>query len=208
MLSKSKIKRFLSKRRGQSKFWLSISLLSSLFVLFSLYSLGAIPLLYVNGEPIYGPEVIRLIDDYGVRGAFEKAIEYKVVALEARRRNIKITAYDRYLEYQRLKKQAELQGKTLAQMIAESDQTYAEFTQNVETTITVYKLLGDNLYISEKEVDEYFIDNQLFFEDVDNEKLRDDVKNVLFREKVSANYEIFIKDAKARSDIDYFLLTE
>jgi hypothetical protein len=207
-LSKKSIKKYLYKKRGQSRSWLAISLLSSLFVLFFLFSFGAIPLLYVNGDPIYGPEVTRLIDNYGIRGAFEKAVEYKLIKFEAERRNLQITAEDKYLEYQKLKAQAEIQGLTVAQMLLESDQTYGEFGQNVETTITVYRLLGENLYITESEVDEYFKDNRLLFEDVDNEKLREDVKLILFRKKVSQRYTDFIKEAKARSDIDYFLLTE
>lgn len=207
-LPKKKIKSFLRKKRGQSKTWLAASLISSLFVLIFLYSSGMIPILYVNGEPVYVPEITRLVGDYGISGAVEKAIEYKLVQFEARRRDLQITAEERYREYQRLKKQAELQGMTVAQMISESDQTYKDFSQNLETTITIYRLLGEDLYVTEDEVDEYFQDNSLLFDDIDNEKLRGDVKEFLFREKISKRYERFIKDAKAKSDIDYFLFTE
>jgi hypothetical protein len=57
-------------------------------------------------------------------------------------------------------------------------------------------------------VDDYFENNSLLFEDVDNHKLREDVKEILFREKISQKYQNFIHEAKANSDIDYFLLTE
>ncbi|MBN1168378.1 hypothetical protein JXA63_00655 [Candidatus Woesebacteria bacterium] len=207
-LSKKSLIRFLTKKRQKTKVWLLISLLSSLFVLMFLYTSGAIPILYVNGYPIYGPEVTSLINEHGISGAFEKSIEYKLIQFEANRRNIKITAQEKYEQYLKLKRQAELQGTTIAEMIAKSGQTYEEFAQNVETTITIYRLLGEDLYISEDEVDKYFYDNNLLFENVDNSKLREDVKQVLFNEKLSERYADFIKEARANSDIDYFLFTE
>lgn len=206
--SKSKLKKFLFKKRGQSKFWLITSLFSSIFVLIFLYGSGAVPILYVNAEPVHYPEITKLIKNYGLSGAFNKAIEYKLIKLEAQRKNIIITAEERYSEFLKYKKQAELQGKTLAQLIEESGQSYEDFAQNVETTLTIYKLLGNDLYISEKEVDDYFQNNDLFFKEVNNEKLRNDVKDILFREKLSQRYIDFIGEAKANSDIDYFLLTE
>lgn len=206
---KKRIKKVLLKKRYKPRLWLMVSLLSSLSLLFSLYSFGAIPLLYVNGEPIYVPEVTKLMRTHGFRGAINKAVESKLVAYEARRRNIKVTTEDKLREFQIMKAEAELQGTTLGELILQSDQSYEEFTQNVTTTITIYKLLGENLYITENDVDDYFDENEtLIFDNVDNDKLRQDVKEILFREKVSEKYSDFIKEAKAQSDIDYFLFTE
>lgn len=209
MLMKKKylrnIKRDLTKRRSESMFWMAGSLFISLAILFTLYSRGIIAVMFINGEPVTLREVIYAFKHDDADNALNNLITQKIIDYEVKKRNITLESDATLNELKRLNQEAKLQGKTVSKLLIEREQSYQDFINNVTTTLKIYEMLGRDIEITEKEIDDYLKNNEYYFENTNEEVVREQIKNFMLNEKISRKYDSWIKDARANIDVNYLV---
>lgn len=194
------------KSKYYSILWKIGSTFAAILMLGFLYKKNIIAFAFVNGEAISLTDTIQLIRTGYSPQVFDAFMTEKLVEIEARKRGIIVSKEEIEKDIRRIEEDLALQGKTLTEVLVNSDQSLEDFQRNVKFHLTVYKLLSDNVEITPEEVDKYIKENDYIFsspkERVEVEK---EVEELLFKEKLSAEYDKWIRDVKAGSEIDYLV---
>lgn len=183
-----------------------ITLLFSVLLLLFLYKQGVVAPMFVNGEPITLSDIYLSYKQGGPENALDRAIAEKIVEYEARKRNIVVKKAELEAEMARIEKQAIENGKTLTQIASESNLTVDEYEKSVKTRLTIYKIVAQSVEIDDAEIDRVIEQNEWIYRDAQQqEQVREEVRQLLIERRIDEEYQQFIKDAKASSEIDYIL---
>ncbi len=190
-----------------SNIWLfkSASLIFVIFILLSLYKRGVIALAFINGQPISISDVIRYFESKDKNNIIDKIISEKLIEYEAKKRNIIVKQEEIRSEILKIEKEALTNGKTLAQILKESNQTASDLERNVRLRIIVYKILSQDIDLSEDEIDKFIRENPELYENMSREEAREGVRKLLLDSKIKERYDSWIEEVKASSKIDYFI---
>lgn len=207
-ISKAKVKRFLD-REIKVRFLLQIiSTFLALFILWNLYKKGVVAPAFINGEPITFGEILRIVQDKGgPKNALDQLIVEKIIEFEAKKRNIIVKKEEIDAEIAKAEKKALENGKTLLELYKESGQSAQELEKNVKLRITLYKILSQDVDVTEAEIDSFIDKNKDMYKGQDREEIRKEVKELLISQKTQELYDSFITEAKANTKFDFFIKT-
>lgn len=197
--------RVLKKKIEISYFLKFISTILVIFMLFVIYKKGIVAPLFINGEPVSFSEILKVLTDKEEGNFLDRLIAQKVLEYEAKKRNIVVKTEEVQSEILRIEKEAVENGKTLLQILKEKDQTLADLEKNVRTRILIYKIVEDEVGVSEEEIDEYINQHKELTGDRYSEEVRQEVKRLLLDKKVSEFYRNWIKDTKAKTKVRYII---
>lgn len=205
MFSKRNIHKLL--RENIRNIWLfrGISLILGLFILYYLYRNEIIAVAFINGQPISITEVVRIYTSPDKENVFDRIISEKLIEYEAKKRKIQVRSEEISAEIARMEKEAIANGKTMAQLLKESDQTARDLEKNVRLRIIIYKILSEDIELSEHEIDKYIKENPELYENFSQEETRIEVRRLLIDAKLQEEYKSWIQDAKASSEIKYII---
>jgi foldase protein PrsA len=203
-VTKEKTKKILNTEIKLKTLIRFASTIVALIVLVVLYSRGIIAPIFVNGEPVTFAEIARVMRDEGTSNIIDKIISEKIIEIEAKRRNIEVKQEEISAEMQRIQNVADESGKTMGQLLKESDMTQAQLEKDVKVRVTLYKILGENVDVTEGEID-YYIDNNKEFYGDDSEAVREEVKRLLLEQKISHQSGTWLREAKASSKVNYIV---
>ncbi len=205
MVSKRKISLILKEKIQNVWLYRGISLLFGIIILFYLYKTGVIAIAFINGQPITVSEVVKIYTSPNKENVLDKIISEKIIEYEAKKRNIQIDSEEITSEIARMEKEAIANGKTMAQLLKESGQTTKDLEKNVRLRIIIYKILSEDIVLSELEIDKYIEENPDLYKNLSREEAREGVRKLLIDSKLQDKYQTWIKEAKASSDIQYLI---
>ena len=180
--------------------------LTAILILVFLYKNGYIAPFFVGGEPITLREISRIIKDKGgPKNAIDKLIAEKIIEIEAKKRNIMVRSEEIEEELLLEEKRALENGKTLLAMLEESDETIEDLKNNIKLRITLYKILRQDIDVTEEEIDAYIEKNKVIYEEKEKKQIRDGVRKLLLGVKIQTEYETWIREAKAATEINFLV---
>lgn len=182
-----------------------VNTLAALLILFYLYDNGIISIAFINGEPITVREAARVITSGDSQSELDRLIAKKLIEYEAKRQKIIVTKDEIRRQVYIYQKEALRQGKTIAELMQTSDQNLGEIDENVKLQITIYKIVAKDLEPTDEDLDEYFEKYGLIYTDEEKVYYKEQVKQFIFKDKVSQNYESWINEAKASSEVRYII---
>jgi cell division protein FtsI/penicillin-binding protein 2 len=200
---KRKIKRILETEILFMHLWWLLSLFGGLFILGFLYFRGIITIATVNNQRITLGEIIRFAKR-DPQNAIDLAINDEIVAYEAKKRNVVVTTNEINDEIDRLSWVAARQGKTIAELYDDPDLKLEELQKRVKLQLTYYKILGEQPHITEEEIDQFLDESNIPYTPEQREFVEDNIRLILYHKKADAEYDTWIREARAESDIDYF----
>lgn len=205
MVRKSKIEKILKKKIELSKLLKYLSTFIAIMILVVLYKRGIVAPIFVNGEPITFSEIAKVISTDRDTNYLDQLIAEKIILFEARKRNIEVKKEEVEAELYKIEKEAIESGVTLVQLLRERDTTLEEFEKNTKTRLMLYKILSDDIEITEWEIEDYIRQNQHLFKEGEEGLVREEVIRILLDKKVSEMYETWIREAKASSEVKYLI---
>ncbi len=200
-----KIEKLLQKEVTETPAFKVATLVLGLAILYFLYSKGILAIAFVNGQPITITEVVKFYQKEKTGNVIDKLIAEKVLEYEAKKRNIQVSVEEIQSEISQIEKEALENGKTLFQLLKESDKTAQDLEKEVRLKIIVYKILAEDIELTEEEVDEFLRENPELYKNLGRNEARERVRRLLLDAKVQSEYQTWIRQAKAESDIKYFL---
>ena len=203
MVKRNRVDRILKKKVEVSRILRYFSTFIALVILVVLYRRGIVAPLFINGEPIAFSEVVRVITSGENTNYFDKLISEKIIQYEAKKRNIKVRKEEVEEEIFKMEIQAIENGITFVQLLKERQTTIKELERDTKTRLLLYKILSEDIEISEHEIDEYLIQNQYLFEEGEEKAVREKIYEILLNKKVTRKYDSWIRDVKAESEVDY-----
>ncbi len=200
-----KLVKLLNKEVTETPAFKVATLLLGLAILYFLYNKGILAVAFVNGQPITISEIAKFYQKEKTGNILEKIIAEKIIYSEAKKRNIQVSIEEINTEIAQIEKETLENGKTMIQLLKESDKSAEDLEKEVRTKLIVYKILAENIELSEDEVDKFFKDSPELYKNMGKQEARERVRRLLIDNKIQNEYQTWIQEAKASSDIKYFL---
>lgn len=181
--------------------WLPLLVISMLF-LFRSQIFAA----WVNGRPIYRRSLTKELEKQGGKQVLEGLIEEGLIRSEASKSKIDVTQEEIDAEINRIEELIKAQGLTLDEALGFRNQTRKDLVKQIQIQIIVEKIIGPKIEISDEELKDYFDTNKsLFGANPVFDKVKNQVEEQLFQQKLSEEYTKWITDLKTKAKILYFI---
>ncbi|KKS26466.1 MAG: Parvulin-like protein peptidyl-prolyl isomerase [Parcubacteria group bacterium GW2011_GWC2_42_6] len=159
----------------------------------------------VNGSPISRWSVIKELEKVSGKNALEGMINQKLIDDEAQKKEISISDDEISTEIKKIEEQLQGQGQTLDEALATQGMTLDDLKKRIKTQKQLEKLLADKTQVVDSEVDQYIKDNSVVIPAGQEASYRDQVKNQLEQEKLSAAAQTFLDSSRSQATIRYFV---
>jgi uncharacterized HAD superfamily protein len=98
------------------------------------------------------------------------------------------------------------QGQSLESLLLANNETRADFDRQMKTQVLLEKMLGKDINITEEEMSKYFNENKnTFNKNATLESEKENIKNILFEQKLSEKLQPFLNDLQSKAKIIYIL---
>ncbi|OGM12165.1 hypothetical protein A2W13_00735 [Candidatus Woesebacteria bacterium RBG_16_36_11] len=160
----------------------------------------------VNGKPITRLQLAQELEKQGGKQVLDSIVTQKLIDQEAKKNNIVVTQQEIDNQMTAIEDQLKSQGTDLDTALSFQGQTRDDLINSLKMKITIEKLLGDKIQVSDEEIKSYFDQNKDSFPA--NSKLEDvksQIIDTLTQSKLSTEYQNWLQNIKANSKIDYLL---
>ena len=173
-----------------------------LAVLFKSIFIAAI----VNGEPISRLSVVTALEKQGGKTVLDNLITKKLILQEAKKRNISVTQGDIDSETKKISVGLQAQGSTIDQALAAQGMTRADLNDQLEVQVAINKMVGADVAVSEKEVDDFVAANKAqMAQGMTEAQFRTQATQQLKQQKLQIKIQDFIKNLQDKANIIHFV---
>ena len=185
-----------------------VFLLGLIFLLvlgFIYFSVRFLLVASVNGQLIDRLTIIKKLEKQGGEKTLDVIILKMLINQEAKKRKVTVSQEDIDAEIQKIETNVTAQGSTLNQLLQQQGMKKSDLTEEVKIQLLVSKMVGDNINVTDKEVDDY-IDSQKIqiSPNPDQEFPREQIKQQVKQQKLQQKIQAFVADLKAKAKINYF----
>lgn len=159
----------------------------------------------VNGSPISRISVIQELEKSSGKQALNNLITRKIIADEARKKNITVSDEELNAGIKELSDQVVARGGTLEQVLAQQGITLDEFTKNQRIQIQVEKLLGDKIMVTDAEVNKYITENKINIPKDQLAAAQTQIRSELKSEKLKNEGQKLVNSLRESAHISYFV---
>ena len=202
---KRKFRKYFLNRSKHGTVWKLSTTVITLVILISLYSKGVIAIATINNRPVTMNELIEFLRRDNEENIINQAITERIILLAAKKRNVQVTAQETQQEIERLTQVAAENGQTIYELMQTAEEDSATLEKNVKLRMTLYQVVGSGEPITEEEIEKYVEANSELYKEDEKEIIQAELESLLLDEDISADYDSWIKDAKANTDVDYII---
>lgn len=158
----------------------------------------------VNGQLITRFQVISELEKQSGKKALDSIITETLIFQEAKKRSIIITEKDVKDQLSEIEKSLKATGQNLDQALEMQGLTKSSLEKQIRLQKILEKIVGDNIKISNKEIDIFVKNNKNSIPDKsDMKKIRAQVEEQLKRDKINEKIQKWITDAQKKAKIIY-----
>ncbi|MEK7559644.1 MAG: SurA N-terminal domain-containing protein [Patescibacteria group bacterium] len=160
----------------------------------------------VNGEPISRLSIIKALEKQGGKATLDSLVTKKIIAQEIRKRNITISQSDTDGEIKKITESLKAQGTTIDQALAAQGMTRAQLDDEIKLQLSVQKMVGKDVEVSDKEIDEFIKANKAQFpEGTSEEQIKTQSTERIKQQKLQQKTQEFIKNLQEKAKITNFV---
>lgn len=165
----------------------------------------------VNGQPVSRLEVVRELEKQGGKKTLDVFILKALINQEAKKRKVTISQKDIDAELAKIEKNVSSQGATLDSLLAQQGMTKDTLVDEIRLQLLVTKLAGDDVNVTEKEIDDYLAaqQEQMALSSVQpTEEVtpsREQVKEQIKQQKLQEKIQTFIAELREKAKVNYFV---
>lgn len=158
----------------------------------------------VNGKPIWRAQLNSQLTNRFGKQTLEAMISEHLIAGAAREAKVSVTQVEvEAKEKEVLKK---LGGDVnLEELLRFQGLTKADFDQQMQLQLTVEKILGKGLEITEADINDFIASNRAQLVATEEAQMRAEAKDALFNQKVGQKLQPWFEELKAKAKIIKFL---
>lgn len=158
----------------------------------------------IDGSPVSRLAVIRELEAKGGKAALDAIITERLIAAEAAKAHIVVSAADIDAEIDDVKAEIAAQGMTLEGALASQSMTLDDVRRQLKTRKELEQLLGDAVTVTDADIDAYLVETKLTTpKTMSEEDFRAKVKTQLANQKFGKEADRWIADIREKSDIHY-----
>jgi foldase protein PrsA len=182
----------------------AIILLAVLLLLAVLYALrGLLVAATVNGQPIYRLTIINELERQSGKQALDTMITKSLILQEAKKKNVSVSDQQIDQEIKKIEANLKQQGQSLEQVLSMQGLTRESLRDQVRIQKTVELLLGNQITVTDKEVDDYIASNSAQLpQTTDQKQLRTSISQELRQQKLSEKFQTWLANIRKNAKID------
>jgi galactitol-specific phosphotransferase system IIB component len=160
----------------------------------------------VNGQPISRFSLIQQLEKQGGKQVLNIAVTKTLIEQEARKKNISVSQKDIDNELKKTETSLAAQGQTLDQALAAQGMSRSDYADQVRLQQLIQKMVGKDITVSEKEVNDYLETNKGSIPEGSNmDQIKKSVRDQLRQQKLSTKIQSWIAQLQKDAKITYFL---
>jgi len=197
-------KNSLSPKKSIKKYVLiSLVLIIAVFLLY--YFKGLFITAVVNGEPISRIALIQELEKQYGKQTLSSLVTKTLILQEAKKQNVSVSNQDIDSEIKKIEDNLSKQGQTLDQALLFQGMTKENLIDQIKTQKLIEKMLGKDIKISNKEIDDYIEQNKENLPaDKSGEEMKTLAKQQLTQKKLVEKYQSWIGNLQKNAKISYF----
>ena len=161
---------------------------------------------FVNGQPITRLSIIQQLEKQGGKQVLNVAVTKLLIEQEARKKNISVSQKDVDGEVKKTEKSLASQGQTLDQALAAQGMQKADYVDQVRLQLLIQNLVGKDIKVSDKEVNDYIAANKTSFPEGSNmDQIKKTVAQQLKQQKLNEKVQAWIANLQKNAKITYFV---
>lgn len=160
----------------------------------------------VNGQPISRLEVVSQTEKQAGKQALSTLVRNSLIEQEAKKNNVSISDKEVSEEIKKLEGTLSKQGQKLDQVLQVQGMTREDLNKLIKLDKLVAKMVGKDVTVTDKEVDEYVEKNKdLLPKDQDPKTFRQGVAEQLKQQKTNEKVKTWLEDLQNKSKVIYFV---
>lgn len=160
----------------------------------------------VNNQPISRIEVIKQLEKQSGKQVVETMVTRALIEQEAAKKNINITQKDIDAETKRIESQFKEQGQDLNSLLQSQGITRDQFEDEVKVQVTVQKILGDSVKLSDQEFNQALEQyKETLAEEENQEAAKKTLRGQLEQQKLAQKYQEWIAELRKNAQVNYFV---
>jgi foldase protein PrsA len=160
----------------------------------------------VNGQPISRLAVVKEAEKQTGKQTLSNLVRNSLIEQEAKKQNVTVSDKEINDEVKKLEGNLSKQGQKLEQVLSVQGMTRSDLNRLIRLDKLVAKMVGRDVKVSDKEVDEYLEKNKdLLPADQDQAALKKQVKERLVQQKTSEKVKAWLEDLQAKAKVIYFV---
>lgn len=177
-----------------------------LLVLGALYlARGVFVAATVNGQPISRLSVVQQLEKQGGKQTLDNLVTRVAIQQEGKKKNITISQKEMDEQLKKIEKNLTGQGMTLDQALQAQGMTKAALTDELKLQLTVQKLVGSNIIVTDKDVDAYIEQNKALLEQSPDQEInRAQIKEQLTQQKQQEKTQKYVEDLRKKAKVAYY----
>ena len=185
---------------GRFSRWLLIGALVVILLIAFLGSRGYIVAAMVNGRPIFRWDLNNTLMSRFGQQTLESMISERLLSDEAQKKDVHITNEEVNAKMNDLVKSLGPNVK-LEDVLQYQGMTKQDFANQIRLQLTVEKILGKDVSITDKEVDDYLQKNKQTLTATDEAGMRVEAKDALLSQKINDKIQPWFADLKQKANI-------
>lgn len=160
----------------------------------------------VNNRPITRYSLVKELEKRAGKQVLEDLITRDLIFQEAEKQGIQVSQEEMKAKIKELEEQAKGLGGDLDSFLQMQGQTRKELEEQIRVQLVLDKMLGQDVGISEEEIQQYFEENKDFFSvETEFETIKEDLRENLRREKINEKLQSWLGELRTKAKIRYFL---
>ncbi len=165
---------------------------------------GLIVSAIVDGKPIFGWDVASTVMSQYGQQTLQSMISQQLITETAQKQKIVISDADVKNKIDQLVKSLG-PNVTLDDLLKYQGVTQSQFNDQVRLQLTVEKILGKDITVSDQEISDYIDKNKSTMTSTDDASLQEEARQAVFSQKLSAKIQPWFDALKQKAKITLFL---
>lgn len=192
---------------AQKTRWQRLALLTLILIGLAFFALKYRYLLVsatVNGSPIFSWRYARSLHQNSGNQTINQMVVERLIELEAAKNGVVVSDDELNAELSKLETQFTASGG-LDTFLQAQGITRDEVKKQLTLTLSLEKLVADQLAITDEEVDSYYQENQETYKEKSAEEAKSEIKELLGGQKRQQTMGEWLEQAKSQANIKFYL---
>ncbi len=160
----------------------------------------------VNGNPIFRLELVQQLEKQAGQQVLSTLVTQKLIEQEVKKRNITVAQDELDKEMKKIDDQLKNQGQSLDQALQSRNMSKKDLGEQIRLQLALGKLVGADVKISEKELDEYLEKNRESFPpESETSETRENVRQSLKDQKTNEKVQTLLTELQQKAKINYLV---
>lgn len=160
----------------------------------------------VNGQPISRLSVIKETEKQAGKQALDNLVRNTLIEQEAKKEKVSVTDKEIDDEIKKAEASVAKQGRKMDEVLATQGLTRTDLRKLIRLDRLVNKMVGKNISITSKEVDDYIDKNKDSLpQDQTPEELRKSVTKQLEQQALTTKVQAWIANLQSKAKVQYFV---